>query len=286
MRGSLGGFTLVSASLLPGQRRRTVSPPGPGSLRSGRVDLRPRPPSRARRLEGHVLAPDTPARRFRGAHVRTPAAQPPAGPARRVRGDSAGEARLDRATAAASWRGHRPGSDRRRHPGAPAALRDSAGNRVLGRRCFRPHQQTGNATQHQERDHIERLIRGALGTGAAGVNVLLYGPPGTGKTEFCKVLAERLGVTLNSVTAGGIDEMCSAGCASTICATRGPTRQLWRARTCRWSASCSGTGDIGQRRDTPSLMMRTLSGRRKGRKHHRRRDGWYRTTSDDCPDHL
>ena len=31
------------------------------------------------------------------------------------------------------------------------------------------------------------------------MNVLLYGPPGTGKTEFCKVLAERLGVTLYSV---------------------------------------------------------------------------------------
>ena len=49
------------------------------------------------------------------------------------------------------------------------------------------------------RDHIERLIRGALQSGTAGVNVLLYGPPGTGKTEFCKVLAERLGVTLYSV---------------------------------------------------------------------------------------
>ena len=49
------------------------------------------------------------------------------------------------------------------------------------------------------RDHIERLIRGALQSGTAGVNVLLYGPPGTGKTEFCKVLAERLGATLYSV---------------------------------------------------------------------------------------
>ena len=49
------------------------------------------------------------------------------------------------------------------------------------------------------RDHIERLIRGALRSGTAGVNVLLYGPPGTGKTEFCKVLAKRLGATLYSV---------------------------------------------------------------------------------------
>ena len=50
-----------------------------------------------------------------------------------------------------------------------------------------------------ERDHVKRLLGGALETGAPGVNVLLYGPPGTGKTEFCKVLAGRLGVDLHSV---------------------------------------------------------------------------------------
>ena len=49
------------------------------------------------------------------------------------------------------------------------------------------------------RDHIERLIVGALQNSASGVNILLYGPPGTGKTEFCKVLAKRLGVNLYSV---------------------------------------------------------------------------------------
>ena len=50
-----------------------------------------------------------------------------------------------------------------------------------------------------DRDHVETLIRGALDSSAAGVNILLHGPPGTGKTEFCKVLAKRLGVTLYSV---------------------------------------------------------------------------------------
>ena len=50
-----------------------------------------------------------------------------------------------------------------------------------------------------DRDHVERLLGGALETGAPGVNVLLYGPPGTGKTELCKVLAGRLGVDLHSV---------------------------------------------------------------------------------------
>ncbi|MDE0007330.1 MAG: AAA family ATPase, partial [Gammaproteobacteria bacterium] len=51
----------------------------------------------------------------------------------------------------------------------------------------------------QGRDDVERLLRGALREEARGVNVLLYGPPGTGKTEFCRVLAERLGVALFSV---------------------------------------------------------------------------------------
>jgi len=51
---------------------------------------------------------------------------------------------------------------------------------------------------------LARVVRGALASGAAGVNILLYGPPGTGKTEFCKVLAERLGASLYSV--GGTDD--------------------------------------------------------------------------------
>ena len=51
----------------------------------------------------------------------------------------------------------------------------------------------------RDRDHIERVIKGALESGAPGVNVLLYGPPGTGKTEFCKVLAERLDASLYRV---------------------------------------------------------------------------------------
>ena len=48
-------------------------------------------------------------------------------------------------------------------------------------------------------NHIETLLRGALGSDEKGVNILLYGPPGTGKTEFCKVLAKRLGVVLYSI---------------------------------------------------------------------------------------
>ena len=56
----------------------------------------------------------------------------------------------------------------------------------------------------QDRDHVERVLQGALTSGEPGVNILLYGPPGSGKTEFCKVLAARLGLTLYSV--GETDE--------------------------------------------------------------------------------
>ena len=54
------------------------------------------------------------------------------------------------------------------------------------------------------RNHVERLVAGALESGERGVNVLLYGPPGTGKTQFCRTLAHRLGVTMYSV--GEADE--------------------------------------------------------------------------------
>ena len=51
----------------------------------------------------------------------------------------------------------------------------------------------------EERDHIEKLVKGALSTDTPGVNILVYGPPGTGKTEFCKTLAARLGANLYSI---------------------------------------------------------------------------------------
>ena len=56
----------------------------------------------------------------------------------------------------------------------------------------------------EQRDHIEKVVKGALASGAKGVNVLVYGPPGTGKTEFCKTLAARLQANLYSV--GEADE--------------------------------------------------------------------------------
>jgi SpoVK/Ycf46/Vps4 family AAA+-type ATPase len=55
-----------------------------------------------------------------------------------------------------------------------------------------------------DRRHIRQVLKGALKSGATGVNILLYGPPGTGKTEFSKVLAARLGADLFSI--GEADE--------------------------------------------------------------------------------
>ncbi|KIL96732.1 ATPases of the AAA+ class [Paramagnetospirillum magnetotacticum MS-1] len=50
-----------------------------------------------------------------------------------------------------------------------------------------------------ERDMAFRLLKGAIGRGVKGINVLVYGPPGTGKTEFCKVLGAKLGVRTYTV---------------------------------------------------------------------------------------
>ena len=50
-----------------------------------------------------------------------------------------------------------------------------------------------------DRDHLERLLKGALQSGQKGVNVLVYGLPGTGKTEFCKTMAAWLEAPLYSV---------------------------------------------------------------------------------------
>lgn len=46
---------------------------------------------------------------------------------------------------------------------------------------------------------LVRLLGGALGARAAGVNVLLYGPPGTGKTELARTLAATAGASLYAV---------------------------------------------------------------------------------------
>lgn len=54
----------------------------------------------------------------------------------------------------------------------------------------------------RDRDFLLTLLRSALDRGETGINVLLYGPSGTGKTEFCRVLAQALGVPLYAVGEG------------------------------------------------------------------------------------
>jgi SpoVK/Ycf46/Vps4 family AAA+-type ATPase len=48
-------------------------------------------------------------------------------------------------------------------------------------------------------DHLKRFLQGVLRQQVKGINILLYGRPGTGKTEFCKTLADSLGVNLYSI---------------------------------------------------------------------------------------
>lgn len=60
------------------------------------------------------------------------------------------------------------------------------------------------AGRTREIDFLVRLLRGALGRRAEGVNILIHGPPGTGKTELARTLAAEAGAVLFSV--GEADE--------------------------------------------------------------------------------
>lgn len=48
-------------------------------------------------------------------------------------------------------------------------------------------------------DFLVRLLRGAVESEAAGINILIYGPPGTGKTELARTIADAAGVPLHAV---------------------------------------------------------------------------------------
>lgn len=52
---------------------------------------------------------------------------------------------------------------------------------------------------NERRDCIATFMKNAIARKESGINILIYGPPGTGKTEFCKILAQQIGVELFSV---------------------------------------------------------------------------------------
>jgi SpoVK/Ycf46/Vps4 family AAA+-type ATPase len=60
--------------------------------------------------------------------------------------------------------------------------------------------------QGKTRDMIASFTEHAVRNQAASINILIWGSPGTGKTEFCKMLANHLGIELFS-----IGEKCEDG---------------------------------------------------------------------------
>lgn len=57
-----------------------------------------------------------------------------------------------------------------------------------------------------EADFLVRLLRGAVGARAMGINILIHGPPGTGKTEFARTLAASGGLALHAVAEVDVDD--------------------------------------------------------------------------------
>ncbi len=49
------------------------------------------------------------------------------------------------------------------------------------------------------REKLQQFLANAYRSKEVGINILLYGAPGTGKTEFCKILAQELGLNLYAI---------------------------------------------------------------------------------------
>ncbi|WP_288459787.1 AAA family ATPase [uncultured Sphingomonas sp.] len=116
-------------------------------------------------------------------------------------------------------------------------------------------------------DFLVRLLRGALGEAAAGVNILIYGPPGTGKTELARTLAEAAGAVLHGV--GEADEdgeeprrwerVAALALAQRLLGGRGPAVLLFDEMEDLISdASPSAGGDWFSRREGSKVFVNRL----------------------------
>lgn len=116
-------------------------------------------------------------------------------------------------------------------------------------------------------DFLVRLLRGALGEAAAGVNILIYGPPGTGKTELARTLAAAAGAVLHGV--GEADEdgeeprrwerVAALALAQRLLGGRGPAVLLFdEMEDLIGDASPSAGGDWFSRREGSKVFVNRL----------------------------